>query len=196
VRYGVDNGLAQGCYFKNFTDASGYACNPVSFGSVNFNIFEDCLISVNIGGDDETKVSQNTFYYSGASGSARGVVSSSTGLSGVVSNNVFVGYSTTGAKAIECPSGAFWAAASNNRFFDCDTEIDESGTIATKDDNTTESANPLTDPGNGDFSVKVTSESYHMSRIGFGTALNVGADQKDNDSGGGGGGQTAHVFAG
>jgi hypothetical protein len=196
VRFGVDNGIAQGCYFKDFSDASGYACNPVSFGSINFNIFDECVIGVSLGGDDETKVSQNTFYYTGASTSARGVVSSSSGLSGVASNNVFVGYSATGAKAIECPSGAFWMIVSNNRFYDCDTEIDESGTIAIQEDNSSESANPLTDPGNGDFSVKITSDSYQMSRLGFGTALNVGADQKDNAAGGGGGsGGRARAFS-
>ena len=58
------------------------------------------------------------------------------------------------------------------------------------DGGTVNTADPLTDPANGDFSVPTGAEAYQSALTPYteNNQHNIGADQSDNGSGGSGGG--------
>lgn len=83
-----------------------------------------------------------------------------------------------------------------NHFYNM-TSGNESTSVAAKYANTTESSHPLTDPDNGDYTVKVTADAYQRAVLNpTGQKANIGANQVDLASGVGGGPTYTPLLAG
>lgn len=133
----------------------------------------------------------NCSIYSNA-GTGSGIyINSASALSSIL-NNLIVGFSGTGGKAIQSTAGSKLWNYGGNKFYNNLTAFDGNADVFNDaGGNSTLSANPFTDAANGDFSIgteaKAAGVPSSFKSISTNQYLDPGAAQRQEPAGGGGG---------
>ena len=182
------------CTFVNDTTNKFASCVVYTGGSaeVSFCVFK--LDSTSIAIDNRSSGSiraNNCSIYSNA-GTGSGIYINSANALMSVLNNIIVGFSGTGGKAIQSTAGSKLWNYGGNKVYNNLTNFDGNADVLNDaGGNSTLSASPFTDAANGDFSIgteaKAAGIPSSFKGISTNQYLDPGAAQRQEPAGGGGG---------
>lgn len=185
----LGNSVLDSCFIFADTGSNNYCIESLADAPTIFNCILKCngQYTVSNGNNHENMRFINNTFINNGTNSADGFIS----LEGehVLYNNLFYGYSGTGAHAVNvgATSSDGCAYVGYNAFYNCDDDY-ENLTRALIDDtafDVTESEDPLTDAAGGDYSIKSTALCIGAGKGG----RSIGASQLSSAGSSGGGGQ-------
>jgi hypothetical protein len=215
-----NDGMAENCYFTNGTGIAvsmngsylknsvieNDAVNKFSYGiQLNGGVIEQNIIKV----DGATSgiralfsgsgyISQNTIWSDSGTGTGVEVSGSATEV-GSIGGTICAGFSSAGGRGLFIASGCEVANYTANAFYDNETDKSIIGSIRyDRGGDVLLTADPFTDPSNGNFEVDTTLKAlgFPSSYPGISTNqfIDIGAAQREEPTGGGGG-ESSCVFA-